>query len=132
LNNIREEAENAIEGPLLDYAKKGRKVEALGKDTVAGKPVFKLRITTGLGTGITQFLDANSYLEIHEEIERSANGKLITIVEDVGDYREVDGVKFAHSFVSGTRDDPKASILQIEKMQLNVPVDAGTFDPPQK
>ena len=73
LNNILEEAANAIEGPLLDYAKKGNKVEALGKDTWAGKPVLKLKITTRQGTGITEFLDASSYLEIHEEIERSAN-----------------------------------------------------------
>lgn len=132
LNNIREEAENAIEGPLLDYAKKGSKVEALGKDTWAGKPVFKLKITTKTGTAITEFLDASSYLEIHEEIERFANGKLMLIVEDVGDYRDVDGIKFAHRFVSGTRENPAASILQIDKMQLNVPVDAAVFAKPAK
>ena len=78
LNNIREEAENAIEGPLLDYAKKGSKAEFLGKGEVDGKPVYKLKITTSLGTSITQFLDATSYLEVHEEIERSADGKTVT------------------------------------------------------
>ncbi len=132
LDNIREEAEYAIEGPLLDYAKKGSKAEVLGKDTVEGKPVYKLKITTRLGTSITQFLDASSYLEIHEEIERSASGKLITIVEDVGDYRDVDGVKFAHRFVSGTKEIPAASKLQIEKMQLNVAVDMTAFEKSQK
>ncbi|MBI3476179.1 MAG: hypothetical protein HY010_10630 [Acidobacteria bacterium] len=132
LNNIREEAENAIEGPLLDYARKGSRIEALGKADIDGKAVYKLKIMTTLGTSITQFLDAASYLEIHEEIERSANGKLMIIVEDVGDYREVDGVKFAHRFVSGSRENPTASTLQIEKMQLNVPVDAEVFAPPRK
>jgi len=131
LGNIREEAENAIEGPLLDYGKKGSKAEYLGKDTVEGKPVFKLKITTTLGTGITQFLDAKSYLEIHEEIERSLDGKMVVIVEDVGDYREVNGVKFAHLFVSGTRENPKGTRLQIEKMELNVPVDASEFASPK-
>src|SRR5262249_22971774 len=120
-----------IEGPLLDYAKKGSKAEFLGKDTVGGKPVFKLKITTKMGTSITQFLDASSYLEIHEEIERSANGKLVMIVEDVSDYRDVNGVKFAHRFVSGTKENPTASTLQIEKMQINVPVEAQTFAKPQ-
>ena len=132
LNNIREEAENAIEGPLVDYSKKGSKAEAMGKDTWGGKPVFKLKITTRQGTSITEFLDASSYLEIHEEIERSANGKLITIVEDIGDYRDVNGVKFAHRFVSGLRENPTASILQIDRMQLNVPVDAAVFKKPGK
>jgi hypothetical protein len=131
LDNIREEAENAIEGPLLDYAKKGSKAEYLGKDTVEGKPVFKLKITTKAGSGITQFLDASSCLEIHEEIERSADGKIAVIVEDVGDYREVGGVKFAHLFESGTRENPKGTKLQIEKMQLNAPVDASVFASPK-
>jgi hypothetical protein len=132
LNNIREEGENAIEGPLLDYAKKGSRIEALGKADVNGKPVYKLKITTSMGTSITQFLDASNYLEIHEEIERSANGKLMIIVEDVGDYREVSGVKFAHRFVSGSKENPTASTLQIEKMELNVPIDASVFAAPRK
>jgi hypothetical protein len=132
LDNIREEGENAIEGPLLNYAKKGSRIEALGKAEVNGKAVYKLKITTNLGTSITQFLDASNYLEIHEEIERSANGKLMIIVEDVGDYREVSGVKFAHRFVSGSKENPTASTLQIDKMQFNVPIDAGVFAAPRK
>jgi hypothetical protein len=132
LNNIREEGENAIEGPLLDYAKKGSRIEALGKADVNGKAVYKLKITTNLGTSITQFLDASDYLEIHEEIERSANGKPMIIMEDVGDYREVGGVKFAHRFVSGSKENPTASTLQIEKMELNVPIDASVFAAPRK
>jgi hypothetical protein len=130
LNNIKEEAENAIEGPLLDYAAKGSRAEALGKDVLGGKAVYKLKITTNLGTSITQFLDAATFLEVHEEIERSVNGKLMMIVEDIGDYREVDGVKFAHRFVSGTKDNPSAATLQIDKMTLNSAVSDSVFRKP--
>jgi hypothetical protein len=130
LDNIREEGENAIEGPLLDYAKKGNKVEALGQDSFDGKPVYKLKVTTKAGSGITQFLDAETYLEIHEEIERSVNGHLSTVVEDVGDYREVGGIKFAHKFVSGSKEKPKSATLQFEKMELNVPLGAEVFAMP--
>ena len=130
-DNIREEAENAIEGPLVDYAKKGSKLEALGRDTVGGKPVYKLKITTHLGTSITQFLDATSYLEMHEEIERTVDGKLTTIVEDVGDYHDVGGIKFAHRFVSGTKENPQATTLQVDKMELNVPIEASVFAMPK-
>lgn len=130
-DNIQEEAENAIEGPLLDYAKKGSKAEFLGKDTVDGKLVYKLKITTHMGTSITQFLDTSTYLEIHEEIERSVDGKLMTIVEQVGDYRDVGGVKFAHLFVSGPRENPAATKLQVDKMELNAPMDASVFGMPK-
>jgi len=130
LDNLREEAQNAIEGPLLDYAKKGSTAELVGKDSVEGRAVYKLKITTNLGTSVTQFLDAGNYLEIHEEIERSANGKIVTIVEEVGDYRDVEGVKFAHRFVSGTRENPGASKLQIEKMSVNGAVESSEFQTP--
>lgn len=130
-NNIREEAENAIEGPLLDYASKGSKAEALGRDSWDGKAVYKLKITTQMGTSIVQFLDAATYLEIHEEIERTANGKLVVIVEDVGDYRDVDGIRFAHRFVSGPKDNPTASTFQVDKMELDAPIEASSFVMPK-
>lgn len=131
LNNIREEAENAIEGLLLDYAKKGSRVEYAGKATINGKSAYKLKIITTLGTTITQYLDEASYLEVHEEIERSVNGQTTIIVEDVSDYRDVAGVKFAHRFVSGSKENPSAAALQMEKMQLNVPISAGSFEQPK-
>jgi hypothetical protein len=130
-NNIREEAENAIDGPLLDYSKKGSKLEMLGRDVIGGKPVYKLKVTTHLGTSITQFLDAATFLEVHEEIERTVNGKVVLIVEDVGDYREVEGIKFAHQFISGTTENPRQSVLQIDKIELNVPVERRVFAMPK-
>ena len=130
-DNIREEAENAIGGPLLDYAKKGSRVETLGKDTWGGKPAYKVKVTTHMGTNITLFLDAATYLEMYEEIERTVDGKLTTIVEEVSDYREVGGVKLAHRFVSGTKEDPQATTLQVEKMELDVPMEASLFAMPK-
>ncbi len=130
LENIRDEGENAIEGPLLDYAAKGNKVEYLGKDSVDGKPCFKLKTTLKGGTTIVQYLDAGSMLEIHEEIDRDVNGQRVTIIEDVGDYRDVDGVRLAHSFVSGTKDDPGRTKLSIAKFTLNQPIEATVFVKP--
>ena len=71
-----------------------------------------------------------SMLEIHEEIDRDVNGKRILIVEDVGDYRDVDGVKLAHSFVSGPKEDPRRTKLTIDKYTLNATVDPQLFAKP--
>lgn len=130
-DNIREEAENAIEGPLMDYSKKGSKAEVLGRDHWQGKPVYKLKITTRGGLSITQFLDAQTYLEVHEEIERTVDGKQTVILEDVGDYRGVSGMRFPHRFVSGSKESPGTTLLQIETMRLNVPVDSSLFAVPK-
>ena len=35
-----------IDGPLLDYAQKGTKVEFLGKDKLEGTDVYKLKVTS--------------------------------------------------------------------------------------
>lgn len=131
LDNIREEAENAIEGPLLDYAAKGNKAEFLGKDTAGGRPCFKLKTTLKSGTTIVHYLDVETYLEVHEEIERDVNGERVVIVEDISDYREEDGLKVAHSFVSGTKEDPTRSRLTLEKFVFDAPIDASVFAKPK-
>jgi hypothetical protein len=47
--------------PLLDYEKEGSKVELLGKETIDGKEVFKLKYVPASGTEQTMFIDANTY-----------------------------------------------------------------------
>ena len=63
--------ENAdIDGPLVDYKSKGNKVELLGKDKLEGTDAYKLKATLKNGDVMTIYLDADSFLEIKEEVKR--------------------------------------------------------------
>lgn len=49
------------QGPLIDYAAKGHKVELLGKETANDKESFKIKLTTKEGRELNYFLDASNY-----------------------------------------------------------------------
>ena len=130
LTNMREQAENGIGGPLADYKARGNKVEFLGEATVEGKRCYKLRITLSTGNLIDQFLDADSYLEIAEELRRKQNGKDFTILETVGDYKRFDGLLFACLFASHQEGAAQGTTLTIEKIELNTPIDPAIYKMP--
>ena len=128
LENLRDEGENGIDGALADYKKKGNRVELAGAAVVDGKTCYKLKVTLRSGHVQYQFLDANSYLEVHEEIERAFHGNQMVIEETVGDYREEGGVLFAHKYVSGVAGRPQRSTLTYEKIELNPRLDKSVFE----
>jgi hypothetical protein len=131
LDNLQDEGENGIDGPLADYASKGNKVELVGTAPVDGKPCYKLKVTLHSGHIQFQYLDSKTYLEIREEIVRTFNGQDTTIEESVGDYRREGGILFAHSYVSGPMGSPQRTTLTIDKFDVNAPVEKALFQMPK-
>jgi hypothetical protein len=131
LDNLQDEGENGIDGPLADHAAKGNKVELVGNEQVEGKPCYKLKVTLHSGHIQFQYIDAKTFLEIREEIVRTIDGKDTVIEETVGDYRREGGILFAHSFVSGPAGSPQRTTLTIDKFDVNAPVDKALFQMPK-
>ncbi|HKO03278.1 MAG TPA: hypothetical protein VJW51_00945 [Candidatus Acidoferrales bacterium] len=131
LENLREEAENGIDSALVDYASKGNHVRLDGTATVEGKLCYAVRITLRNGQAQTQYLDAKSFLEIHEEMARTVNGNHVLVEQTLGDYREEGGILFAHSIVTHLAGRPERSTLTIEKIELNPAVDEEIFHMPK-
>jgi hypothetical protein len=130
LENLRDEGANGIDGSLADYKEKGNKVEFSGAAVVEGRPCYKLKVTLRSGHVQYLFLDSQTFLEVHEEIVRTINGKETMIEETISDYRQEGGLLFAHKFVSGFAGDRKRSTLTFEKMELNAPLDPAAFHRP--
>src|ERR1700746_2932550 len=59
-----------LDGPLVDYKAKGNTVELLGKEKIEGTDAYKLKITLKNGDVQTEYIDADSFLEIKEETKR--------------------------------------------------------------
>lgn len=86
-----------ISGPLVDYAAKGNKVELLGKEDVDGTECYKLKVTLASGKDETYFIDPASNMIIRLKKMQKANGQEQEIQTDFSDYKDVEGVKMAHS-----------------------------------
>ena len=86
-----------IAGPLVDYAAKGHKVELLGKEDVDGTECYKIKVTLAGGKDETYYIDPASNMIIRIKKIQKANGQEQEIQSDFSDYKEVGGVKMAHS-----------------------------------
>jgi outer membrane lipoprotein-sorting protein len=116
-----------FDGPLVDYAEKGNKIEYLGHDLVDGDDALRLRVTLKNGDIIYYFLDPDTYLEIRKEIQQFVRGSVRERVVDVGSYKPVDGVMYPFSISEGPRNNPGAQVTTIGKIEVNVPVSDSEF-----
>lgn len=106
-----------IAGPLLDWKAKGSRLEYLGTEDIDGTDAHKLRVTFRNGDSRVVFLDPDHFLEIRIEDHQFVRGQEQVSTTDVGEYAMVDGVYFP--FEQGQ--------VQIEKIELNAPIDAAIF-----
>jgi len=116
--NLIDNAE--IGGPLLDYQKKGNKVEYLGTEDIDGTNAYKLRVTFKNGDSRVIYLDPDQYLEIRVVDHTIVRGQEQVQTTDLGEYEKVDGVYFP--FEQGQ--------IHIESAETNKPIDAAMFSFP--
>ena len=119
-----------LDGPLVDYKAKGNAVELLGKEKVEGTDAYKLKVTLKNGDVQTEYIDADSYLEIKEETTRTVRGTEHNFESSIGDYKEVDGIIFPFAIESGVKGTDQKQKITISKIELNVPADDSIFKMP--
>jgi outer membrane lipoprotein-sorting protein len=122
--------ESDFDGPLLDYQSKGNHIEFAGKDSVDGNQVVKIKLTNKNGELRTYFFDASSYLLVKWEGQRHADNQDLNVETFFRDYRDVNGLKFAFEVDSDSPGVAQQQKITLDKIELNVPIDAALFGKP--
>lgn len=120
-----------FDGPLVDYKAKGNTIEYLGHDTIDGDDALRLKITLKNGDIIYYYLDPDTYLEIRKDTQEFIRGSVRENTIDLGSYKAVAGVMYPFSIASGPKNDPSSwQTVTIDKIEVNVPIDAADFAVP--
>ncbi|MHC4697387.1 MAG: outer membrane lipoprotein-sorting protein [Planctomycetota bacterium] len=117
-----------FDGPLLDYKKKGHKVELVGKDEVEGADVYKLKVTKKSGNVEYHFIDAEYFLTVQTKSKMKLQGTEIELQASYSDFKEVDGLIFPHSI---KETGMGGSTVVFEKIELNTQIDDQRFAMPE-
>ncbi len=121
-----------FDGPLLDAAAKGTKVELASVEPVEGRDAYKLKLTRKDGTVQHVWIDAQSFLDVKVEgAPRRMDGKMRTVWVTQRDFRPVKGlmVPFVlETAVDGSTDTHK---VVIDKVALNPQLDDARFTKPK-
>jgi len=128
MKSILEDAD--FDGPLVDWKKKGNKLEYLGHDDVEGTDTYKLKVTTAHGTVFTYYIDSEYYVPIKIETKRTIRGADREYETVIGDYKKVGGVYVPFSFESSVKGGTNASKLVYDKIEANVPINDVRFHKP--
>ncbi len=123
---IRDQAD--FDGPLLDYKKKGHKVELVGKDEVEGAEVYKLKVTKKNGNVEYHFLDAEYFLTVQTKGKHKLQGAEIEFQASYSDFKDVGGLIIPHSI---KQTGMGGSTVVIEKIELNTQIDDQRFAMPE-
>ena len=143
----REEIKSAstkadLDGPLVDYAAKGTKVELVGMEKVENRNTYKLKLTTSQGVSTHVWIDAQTFLETKIEGEpRRLDGTYHPVEVYFRDYRQVSGLLLPFVLetkvlpvaktATGLRDTPvPVEKITIEKVEVNPKLDPSAFAKP--
>ena len=118
-----------LHGPLVDYKKKGHKVELIGKEEDEGSEVYKLKVTKKNGDVETHFLDAEYLIPLKTKSMFDFQGTKMEVEVAFGDYKEVEGLMIAHSIE--TRSDIMNQTFTFEKVEVNVDLPDERFKMPK-
>jgi outer membrane lipoprotein-sorting protein len=123
--------ESDVDGPLVDYAGKGNKVELEGVEKVENQDAYKLKVTMKGGQVQHVWLDSATFLDVKVEgTPRRMNGKMRPVSIYLRDYRSVNGLKVPYvieTAVEGNKDTHK---IFIESVAVNQKLDDALFAKP--
>lgn len=122
-----------LDGPLFDYQAKGVKVVLQGKDNISGHEAYRLQLTLPSGRTRTDWIDAQSFLELKYDREaHNAGGGPVTVSVYYGDYQTVLGLVMPFTIETGGTGARQTDKLVIEKIAINPALPGGLFSEPAK
>ena len=126
MKGIVEDAD--FDGPLVDYKRKGNKIEFLGMDKFEGTDTYKLKITKPNGDVYIYQLDSDYYMPIKIDLKRIVRGEEREYETALGDYKVVNGWYLPFSIESNPKGHPQDKSKYVyEKIEANVAIDDSRF-----
>jgi hypothetical protein len=121
-----------LDGPLLDYAAKGTKVELESVEKIEGNDAYKLKMTLANGEVQHVWIDARSFLDVKiEGAPRRMDGRVHSVWVYQRDFRAETGIMVPHVLETAVDGYPDTHKMFIEKVALNANLDDSLFVRPR-
>jgi hypothetical protein len=114
--------------PELRFAKLFKRIESTTDTTPAGAPLECLVLTPHAGAPLTNCYDAKTHLQVSQKGSHPTPQGDTPFTSTVKDWRDVQGLKMP--FAVETTTGPITFNLKITSVELDVPVDEKSFEPP--
>jgi hypothetical protein len=117
--------QSELDGPLLNYAAKGTKVELAGMEKVDNNQTYKLKLTTKEGRVFHVWIDGTTFLETKiEGTPRRLDGRYHPVEIYYRDYRAVGSLKIPYLLETRVLSLPSSAGAR----RTNIPVEKIVLD----
>jgi outer membrane lipoprotein-sorting protein len=117
-----------LDGPLVDYAKKGTTVELNGMEAVEGNQAYKLKLTMRDGGTKYIWVDAKTFLDVKIEGEpRRLDSKWHSVAIYSRDFRREGSVIVPHLLETAVDGFAGTHKMTIDKVVVNPRIDDAQF-----
>jgi len=121
-----------LEGPLVDYAAKGTKVELAGVEPVDGHDAYKLKLTTKSGKVQHIWIDAHSFLDVKVQgTPRRFDGRMRDVWVYQRNFKTVGGLNIPHEYETAVDGVTQTHKMIFESVKVNASLDDARFTKPQ-
>lgn len=106
-----------------------KRIDVKAEKEIEGRACYEVVLTPIVGDSVTAYIDKETWLTLRTETVDNSNMGSISIVSDLSDYREVDGVKVPFRIkllVMGAQE----IMTTMESVEFNVEIPEGVFDLP--
>jgi hypothetical protein len=128
MKSIIEDAD--FDGPLVNYAEKGNKVEYVGMDPVEGTDAHKLKVTKKNGDIYYYYMDTDYFVPIKIETQRMVRGEQREFETSIGDYKEVNGWYLPYSVEFNAKGSANRQKITYDKIEANMQLAESRFTMP--
>lgn len=121
-----------LDGPLIDHAKKGTRVELVGTERVESDMTYKLRLTSSSGIQRSIWIDGKTFLERRMDGEpKKIDGKLRNVSVYFSEYRTENGLTMPRVLLTVYEGTKVSRKMTVEKVTVNEPMQDALFQKPQ-
>ena len=123
--------ESDLDGPLVDFAAKGNKVELEGVEKVENNDAYKLKLTMKGGQVQHVWVDAETFLEVKVEgTPRRMDGKMRPVWIYLRDYKDVNGLMIPYVMETEVQGNRETHKMVIESVVVNPKMEDSLFTKP--
>jgi hypothetical protein len=120
-----------VEGPLVGWKKKGHVVELVGRESIAGAEVDKLRTVLQGGGVRYDYVDVASHMVVRSDVPRLVRGHRVEMQNTFSDFRKVSGITFPHHIEIHVKNRPQTLKVVVERIELDPELDPASFRMPR-
>jgi hypothetical protein len=121
-----------LDGPLIDYTRKGTRIELAGTETIEGNDTYRLKLTLKNGEQRTVWIDGKNFLERKIDGEpRKMDGKLRKVALYYRAFQTENGLTTPRAVETVVEGMKPTRMMKITKVTLNEPMADSLFQKPQ-